>query len=891
MADPGWFIRLKPVILFGDAHASHAGFGNWWDQVEAVFISSDAPLILLEVVPDEHKDRDFYLQKIGHAYLVLCFASVDLTDLTARTILRDAKDLPRPAFAAYQALRAHYQPATPMAAAGAYLTFGSYVYDTGISLTKNATIFDNCVRHAQSFGTDYKLPEGYLNIHFLSRLPADMQPLVPQLLNKAPSITFTRLLAEVQELASYKDHQASVQETATAFSARRVDSTGSGAKAIKGGTSGAGGSGPGTLKPCRNCLSTAHVYTDCPKASTKCPDCRLHRGVHHPKCATGQAAAPAPTGRDGNLAQGFAAEPAALMARGGVEESVINSTFIYSGSSQHTHAMLGAQSGTSTPLLPPGVTNFIYDSGASDHITPDRGDFQAYEPLDPNTHRLKVGGGFLGIHGAGSVLCTTLQMDGPPSNIILRRVLHVPSWGDSKILSAPAIKAAGVPMVGDYEALLLRDGTRLPIHSTPYGFHVQLRVLPPTAGQSTDPRPPMPACALLAQPRFSASDTKLLLHTQLGHMGVPTMNRLISADFFPKLGISASTVMTTCESCELSKVSTQPPSATHGTPILGPAPLPGWRIHADFKDLSRTPDITIGAKWMFILTDAATGTTWIMGMRHRSELLPYLKQWHKDVLEHTDLKLTNLHSDNMKELTDAVEVRGWLRTIGAHLTTSSPYTSNENGEAESAINAITTRVQATLLYCGLPMSFWLLAAQDLLFKRNRLPPAKAITLKSGFERWTRRAPDISIFRAFGAPAYYRLPAARVSKSKLDIRGHKGLFVGYDTRSVAFKIWAFDSEVSKGRVIITRNAVINEAWRMVPTAAPLPVDDSRPDINDHDHLLETSTISTIAAPPGPLPRPSAGVRAPPWPVHEQDPNFFHLVQGPRSKTWEGRGPGS
>ena len=845
-------VRIKPTIPFIDAeHASFVGFESFEELVVATLVSSAADDALLGTVPDDKKARDLYLQKIAHSFLVICFGTCE--DTTARNILRTAKSEPRPFYAAWTALADHFQPVTPMAASGAYFSFSGYAYDVTTSLAQNARVYMDLVRHCNKFGPGHQINASNANIHFLSRLPQDMQAkFVAGLLKTAPGLTFTELLAEIQEQVTYHTQQTTLHESATGFYGHRTTDSGSGkgGKGKSGNDSGNGGSNSGGT-PCRNCLDKTHAWTNCPKTSTMCPDCKLHRGAHHAKCATNQAAAPAPTGRHANLAQGFVAAPTGLMAVGEYVESVIENNSIYSGSmsttSHSADAMLGARRPRDHPPLPldSDETPWIYDSGASDHITASRGSFSSFTAVDPRSHRLKVGGGTLGIHGVGSISCLASVAGGGTTVVNLRRVLYVPDWGNSNILSASAIKAAGAPMCGDFEAIQLQDGDRLPIHSGPDGFTIRLAVNPPVTGLHS-------ARALLAQPRLRASDSKLLLHIQLGHMGVPTLNLLITAGYFPTSPITASTVMTTCESCELAKVTIQPPRATHSTPILGPAPLPGWRIHIDFKDLSNTPDVTIGAKWLLILTDAATGTTWVLGMRNRSELLPYLKQWYRNVLEHTDLKFTNLHSDNMKELVDKTEVLGWLQTIGTHLTSSSPYTSNENGEAESAINAITTRVQSTLLYCGLPMSFWLLAAQDLKFKTNRLPPAKSIGLKSGFERWTHRAPDISIFRSFGAPAYYRLPPARVAKSRMEVRGKKGIFVGYDTRCVAFKIWVFDTDVTKGKIIVTRNAFINETWRMIPTAAPLPIDLSRPDINSNDQPPATSTISMISAPYGPTP---------------------------------------
>mmetsp|Transcript_40001 Transcript_40001/g.127914 ORF Transcript_40001/g.127914 Transcript_40001/m.127914 type:complete len:86 (+) Transcript_40001:517-774(+) len=85
-----------------------------------------------------------------------------------------------------------------MAASGAYFAFSGFAYDVTITLAQNARVYTDLVRHCNKFGPGHQINASNANIHFLSRLPHDMQAkFVAGLLKTAPEKTFTELLAEI----------------------------------------------------------------------------------------------------------------------------------------------------------------------------------------------------------------------------------------------------------------------------------------------------------------------------------------------------------------------------------------------------------------------------------------------------------------------------------------------------------------------------------------------------------------------------------------------------------------------------------------------------------------------------------------------------------------------
>lgn len=101
---------------------------------------------------------------------------------------------------------------------------------------------------------------------------------------------------------------------------------------------------------------------------------------------------------------------------------------------------------------------------------------------------------------------------------------------------------------------------------------------------------------------------------------------------------------------------------------------------------------------------------------------------------------------------------------------------------------------------GLPKLFWAKAVAMAAYILN-ISPTKAVLNQTPYEVWRGNQPRVSHLCVFGCIAY----ALVNSRSKLDDKFVKCIFVDYSVQSKAYKLY---NPVS-GKVIISRNVLFNE----------------------------------------------------------------------------------
>ena len=120
----------------------------------------------------------------------------------------------------------------------------------------------------------------------------------------------------------------------------------------------------------------------------------------------------------------------------------------------------------------------------------------------------------------------------------------------------------------------------------------------------------------------------------------------------------------------------------------------------------------------------------------------------------------------------------------------------QNGVAERKNRAIVGATRAMLHDQYLPLFLWTEAFRTVVYLQNR-SPHKAIRNKTPEEAFTRFRPDIEHFRMFGCLTFSHVPSEK--RTKLEPTAEKGIFVGYNETSKAYRIFI----PSKLRVVIRR----------------------------------------------------------------------------------------
>lgn len=167
-----------------------------------------------------------------------------------------------------------------------------------------------------------------------------------------------------------------------------------------------------------------------------------------------------------------------------------------------------------------------------------------------------------------------------------------------------------------------------------------------------------------------------------------------------------------------------------------------------------------------------------------------------------------IRSDRGGEFMDG-EFNEYLAKRGIKSQRTAPSCPEQNGKAERKNRTLIGMARCMLLDAGLPNKFWGEAVMMANFVQNRLP-AKYI-LKTPHELWYGTVPNLKNFRKFGAKCFVHKPDEQ--RRKLDPKGIKGVLVGYDLNSKAYRVYV----PSTDKVVISRDVQFVEKdshWKSI-----------------------------------------------------------------------------
>jgi hypothetical protein len=140
---------------------------------------------------------------------------------------------------------------------------------------------------------------------------------------------------------------------------------------------------------------------------------------------------------------------------------------------------------------------------------------------------------------------------------------------------------------------------------------------------------------------------------------------------------------------------------------------------------------------------------------------------------------------------------------GVHSQLTAPYSPQQNGVIERR-NAMVVGVARSMLKAkGLPDWFWGEEVITAVYLLNRVP-YKANGGRTPFELWHGKTPVVHHLKVFGCIMYVKNMEPHLKK--LDDRGQKMIFVGYERGSKAY--WAYDPVF--GRLMVTRDVVFDKS---------------------------------------------------------------------------------
>jgi hypothetical protein len=206
-------------------------------------------------------------------------------------------------------------------------------------------------------------------------------------------------------------------------------------------------------------------------------------------------------------------------------------------------------------------------------------------------------------------------------------------------------------------------------------------------------------------------------------------------------------------------------------------------VHTDLAG-PITPASKEGFKYACSFTDDYTGTVFVYFMKTKDETVKVTERFLADSAPYGSVR--TLRSDNGTEYTSEV-FQELLRKNKIKHETSAPYSPHQNGTAERHWRTLFEMGRCMLLQAGLSKALWPYAVHAAAYTRNRCYN-KRIQM-TPYEAMTGKRPDVSNMQVFGTACYTYIQGL---KQKLDTRGKKGIFVGYDRASPAYLVYFPDT---------------------------------------------------------------------------------------------------
>jgi transposase InsO family protein len=284
-----------------------------------------------------------------------------------------------------------------------------------------------------------------------------------------------------------------------------------------------------------------------------------------------------------------------------------------------------------------------------------------------------------------------------------------------------------------------------------------------------------------------------LWHRRMGHLhhrALPILREMVTG--LPDFSLEQQGV---CRGCALGKnvKASFPSSETRSKGILD-------LIHSDVCGPMSVSSVK-GASYYVTFIDDFSRKTWIYFMRTKDEVFSKFKEFKAQVENLTGKKIKVLRTDNGGEYTSN-EFRDFCKEAGIKREKTMAYNPQQNGVAERKNRSIVSAVKAMIHDQSLPMVLWAEACNTTVYLQNR-SPHRILEDKTPEEAFTGVRPEIGHLRIFGCPVYIHIPVEK--RTKLEPSGQKGILVGYNEDSKAYRVFLPDQR----KTVVSRDVKFEE----------------------------------------------------------------------------------
>lgn len=301
-----------------------------------------------------------------------------------------------------------------------------------------------------------------------------------------------------------------------------------------------------------------------------------------------------------------------------------------------------------------------------------------------------------------------------------------------------------------------------------------------------------------------------LWHERLGHIGKSKFLELKNKQMVEDMNQISQVVPndnSLCEACINGKQTRLPFNKSKDKNHVK---RPLFIVHTDVCG-PITPTTVTNKNYFVLFVDQYTHYCVTYLITNKSDVFSVFRDYIAKGEAHFNSRLVNLYCDNGGEYL-STEMKDFCiqKGISYHLTV--PRTPQLNGVSERMIRTITEKARAMIFGAKLNKSFWGEAVLTATYLIN-LTPTKALNqLKTPYELWHGKKPQIKYLKVFGSTVYVH---NKTRKTKFEEKSLKGILVGYEPNG--YKVWDVETE----KFSVVRDVIVDETNFLVsrPLAKP------------------------------------------------------------------------
>ncbi|GKE73439.1 retrovirus-related pol polyprotein from transposon TNT 1-94, partial [Tanacetum coccineum] len=248
-----------------------------------------------------------------------------------------------------------------------------------------------------------------------------------------------------------------------------------------------------------------------------------------------------------------------------------------------------------------------------------------------------------------------------------------------------------------------------------------------------------------------------LWHKRLAHLNFKTINKLEKQNLVIGLPSLVYSKDKPCSSCEKGKHH----RARHVTP----------------RSINHE-------KYTLVIVDEYSRYTWVYFLKKKSQAPETIMSFIKRVKNQNDIKVKQLRTDNGIEFRNSTLVN-FCDEKGISQNISSPYTPEQNGVAERKNRTLKEAARIMLSGSVFSKQYWTEVVATACYTQNRSTIVKS-HLKTPYEIFRKRIPNISFIHVFGCPVYIHNHKDHLGK--FDEKANDGYLLRYSLVSKAIRVF-------------------------------------------------------------------------------------------------------